>query len=408
MEIPQAIGADAMRLIDVLELRTIDKSRRDLYLYVLVSFICVMIAATWFDFYRARMSLWLDFQYFYEVGRLAWQGQLQDAYYTLKFEKIVHALGDEGFLPWTYPPQFALIMATMSGLTLSASYVLFMIVTLGAYLLVLNRLNPERMVCALFLVFPSAIMNARIGQNGFLIGALVGWAGLLLLQGKPTAGLPLGFLVIKPHMAASPAIYAFLSRNWLGIVTAMITVTISCVASSIIFGSSIWPAFFNGVKEASIFLEYKTYPLYSMVSLYATLRTLGASSSVGFLAQGLQSVCVLASIAFASQRLLPRQTLGLAIVATLLISPYANSYDATIIAAGFALIFDDIIHFGHETERLALYFTSIFSSGYALASTATGGAEDFSRLSPSGLGFLMVYILCFRILLRSERNLRSI
>ncbi len=397
-----------MRLIDVLELRTADDSRRRLYLNVLVSFICILITITWFDFYQARSSLWLDFQYFYEVGKLVRQGQLQDAYYTLRFEKIVHALGDEGFLPWTYPPQFALIMTTMTGLTVSASYALFMTVSFGAYLLVLNRLNPERMVSALFLIFPSAVINTRIGQNGFLIGALVGWGSLLLIQGRSIAGLPLGFLVIKPHMAASLAMYAFVSRNWSSIITAIVTVTISCIASSIILGLTIWPAFFNGLKEAAIFLEYKTYPLYSMVSLYATLRTLGASSTVAFLAQGLQSICVLASLAFASQRLSPKQTLGLAVVATLLISPYANSYDATIIAAGFALILADIVRLGNETERLILYFTSIFSSGYAFVAIATGGADDYGRLSPSGLGFLIVYILCFRILLRSETNSRRI
>jgi hypothetical protein len=392
-----------MRLIDVLELDRAAGRRRWIYFTILVSFTLVLTAVTWVRLGQDDFNKWLDFQYFYVVGKLVWLGRLEDAYYSVKFEQIVRQLGDDAFLPWTYPPQFALIIAPITALPLASSYLLFMTTSLAAYLLVLSRLNQPKLAAVLFFVFPAILMNAKIGQNGFLTGALIGWACVLLVQGRWCAGLPLGLLVIKPHVAVSLAIYALAMRQWKAIAVAVVTVIFSCAVATFIFGPAIWLAFLNGVREASLFLEHQIYPFFSMVSFFAALCSFGVPAPVAIFGQGLLAFSVLGSIVFAVQKLPSRQALGLSVVATLLISPYANSYDAVILAVGFAVILPDLMRLGSVTERLTIYLATMLSSGYALIASAAshGEVQGLARFSPSGFGFVLVYVLCLRILLRS-------
>ena len=72
----------------------------------------------------------------------------------------------------------------------------------------------ESFIPVLIVTFPALVITIRCGQNGFLTGALIGLGLFYLRKGSSLAGLPLGLMVIKPHLAVAFAVYAIATRRW--------------------------------------------------------------------------------------------------------------------------------------------------------------------------------------------------
>jgi len=305
-----------------------------------------------------------DFDVFYLVAQMAWRGDLDQAYSFATMGPAQEALsGEKVFMPWTYPPQFNLIVAPLAFLPLGWAYALFTAVTLSAYLATLKAVAGRKFTLLLFLLFPAITITMVCGQNGFLTGTLIGLACLGLQRRSPWAGLPLGLMIIKPHLAAAFAVYTFLSRNWGVALVAAGTVLATSALATLLLGPDIWIAFLGGVREAAGYLRKGLYPFYRMVSLYAVLRTIGASAGLGMLVQSVSAVLSLLVVILAWRRGLPvRQALGLTAIASLLISPYAYDYDLPIYGIGLALLMPDILRLGSAVER-ALIFGLSFMTG---------------------------------------------
>ena len=94
----------------------------------------------------ARQVL-VDFDAFYIVGELFHEGRIAEAYSSEVMAEIQRALvGHEGFMPWTYPPQFDLIALLLPALPRGISYAVFTGATLAAYLYVLHRIAGARLI----------------------------------------------------------------------------------------------------------------------------------------------------------------------------------------------------------------------------------------------------------------------
>ena len=78
-----------------------------------------------------------------------------------------------GFMPWTYPPQFDLLLAPLAFLPTWAAYALFTGTTLAAYLITLRKLAGEFFPQVLVILFPAVAITIGCGQNGLLTGALI-------------------------------------------------------------------------------------------------------------------------------------------------------------------------------------------------------------------------------------------
>jgi len=157
----------------------------------------------------------VDFDAFHIVGRMVWRGEVEDAYRFAAMVRAQRTLGGaDGSMPWTYPPPFNLVAAALALLPLGAAYFAFTAATLGAYLAVLRRVAGEHVSVVLLAIFPAVIVTIACGQNGFLTGVLIGLACLGFLRGRPSAGVPLGLMILKPHLAIAFALYAVAARRW--------------------------------------------------------------------------------------------------------------------------------------------------------------------------------------------------
>lgn len=310
----------------------------------------------------------VDFDAFYIVGQMAQHGDLASAYHFPAMRAAqAQFSGVERFMPWTYPPQFNLVVAPLPFLPRGIAYGLFTALTFAAWLTVVRALSGRYFTAVLLAVAPAIIVGLRIGQNGFLTAALIGWFCLLMLRGRTTlAGLPLGLMVIKPHLGLGLGVLALAQWRWRTLVVALAIVVATSALASLVFGPAIWLAFRAGIDEASGFLAQGLYPLFRMTSLYATLHRLGFDPAVAIGAQLVLAVLALGAVAVAARRLEARRALAVACLLTLVVSPYTYDYDMTIFGIGLALIVRDIIERCTPLQRGVLLGLAWASCGWGL------------------------------------------
>lgn len=409
-----------VQAIETLPAASPEKGRRYVLILSLALAALLLVKTVWMSrlLQGAHPRPLVDFDTFHIVAQMVWRGEIGQAYrFATMAEAQRAASGTEFFMPWTYPPQFDLLIAPLALLPLWLAYGLFTAGTLAAYLWILRKIAGEYFPTVLIVLFPVFTVAIASGQNGFLTGALVGLVCLDLQGGRRSAGLPLGLMVIKPHLAVTLAAYTLVSRRWGVAVLAATTVLATSVLATILLGTGIWNAVLAGMNEARVFLEHGMYPLYRMVSVYAVLYTLGVPPKAAFAVQVLVAAGTLVGIARAVRRRMPRrQGLGLTALAALLVSPYAYDYDLPIYGIGLAFLLPDLIRLATEKERSALYGLGIFA---ALSGTtqalrlqiqygpdAATIAPDGTSVLLSGAGVALVACLglCWRILGRQQAS----
>ncbi|WP_354096927.1 glycosyltransferase family 87 protein [Bradyrhizobium sp. RT10b] len=109
-------------------------------------------------------------------------------------------------MPWTYPPQFDLLVAPFALLPAGVAYLLFVTATLTIYLLTLRAIAGKNFAQIMVVMFPALAITVGCGQNGFLTGALIGLVCLNVERRQVLAGLALDAMVIKPHLALAAGV----------------------------------------------------------------------------------------------------------------------------------------------------------------------------------------------------------
>ncbi len=355
-----------------------------------------------------------DYDAFQITGLLALDGRAEDAY---RFETMLAAqrefTGTVSMMPWTYPPPYTLFVAGMANLPIGLGYVLFITTTLALYLAVLRRIAGAYLPGVLIVMLPTLLLLMRTGQNGFLTGGLIGLFLLGFLQRKPGAGLPLGLMVIKPHLAVAIAVMTLAERRWQTIMVAAATVAIALLIPSLVFGMSIWQAFFDGVAQSGTLLAQGEYKLYRMISLYAAAYTLGAGPSLAMAIQAAGAFTAIAAMLIAhGRRLAPHRLAAAICCASLFISPYGYDYDLTIFGLAVAFVLPDLIVRTRPLEQVGLIALAWLGAGYGLVrsliaettmpkSAMAEAAAAEPLLSVMGPVLLVVIVLAARILTRA-------
>jgi Glycosyltransferase family 87 len=373
--------------------------------------ICLAVKALWFS----RLGMWhvrdlVDFDAFHIIATRVWLGDVDEAYEFTKLVVMQREVsgGIGSFMPWTYPPQFNLLLAPFALIPIGIAYFLFTSLTLTFYIVVLRSVAGGHFMLLLIILFPAIAITLACGQNAFLTAGLIGLVCLFFEERPIVAGLALGLMVIKPHLAIAFAVYAVLRRSWTVVITAGAVVLITSAVCTVAFGTQIWLGFLKSLHDSSIFLERGYYPLYRMISFYAALRTTGLSAWSAFLGQGFIALLALGIIPFALYRKMPaRFSLGLTAIVSICISPYAYDYDFLIFGMGLALLLPALHATAGEWERGIIYAMPMLIGLYGnLRSAHLGTALDVEYLdviSIGGFAVVALIALIFTILLRGSK-----
>lgn len=391
---------------------TLARSRLLLCAILVISALLVAVSAVAFqapELLSLKKSL-IDFDAFHIAGTMAAKGQAADTYQSVRMLAAEQAIDRESTLmPWTYPPPYMLAMAGLAQFPVGLAYVLFTVGSFLFYLHVLRRIAGDYLPGVLIAITPALIVLLRTGQNGFITGGLIGTFLLAFQKGRKTAGIPLGLMVIKPHLAAGIALLALLGRRWAVMAIAAAIVIAAMALSTLAFGIGIWPAFLGGVAEASDFLAQRFYPLFRMSSIYACVRSLGGSAGLAMALHGVIAVGGIGVLWRAWQRgYEPRRIAAVACLVSLLVSPYNYDYDLTILGLAIAFVLRDLVMLARSYELFGLFALSWAITGYGLAITAwrasdskveTIAAGNWSFIAP---GLLLLTAAAFAILRRGD------
>lgn len=352
----------------------------------------------------------VDFDAFYIVGQMLAEGRAAEAYdVRIMAARQQELVGHEGFMPWTYPPPFDLLVAPLPLLPRGIAFAVFTGATLAFYLWVLARLSGAWLGAVLLVLFPPLYVSVTIGQNSFLTGGLMGLFCLLSMQGRTLAGVPLGLLVIKPHLGLGLGVQALAGARWGVVALAALVALVACLVATLALGPGIWWAFLAGVDTAGEALARGFYPLFRMTSVYALAHTLGAPPALASALQGVVALAAMALIVLAVRRGLPaRQTLALACFASALVSPYLYDYDMALAGVGAALILSDVLARTSWPERLLLLALAWVAGGWGMIHAISNAGLPWAEraaiaretLAYAAVAYLILLGLLWRILKR--------
>ncbi len=303
-----------------------------------------------------------DFVSFYAAGRLALAGTP-----ALAYDQAAHAAAEAAataagieYRFFFYPPVYLLWCAPLALLPYMVGFVLFQSVTLVAWLLVMRRILQAQgwAWCVPVLAFPSVFWALGQGQNSFLTAALMGAMTLLLDQRPAAAGVALGMLCYKPHLALLAPVALAAGGRWRSFAAAAVTVAALVGLSVALFGVQTWRDYLTAMAGSQAVYETGRINLAGFVTPYGAARVLGAGAGAAQALQAVATILVMVLVGWIWRRD-PRPPVRSAALASgiLLSVPLALVYDLVLTTVAMAWLVRQGRSSGFAAwEKLALFF----------------------------------------------------
>jgi hypothetical protein len=290
-----------------------------------------------------------DFIAFWAASHLGLAGHPYDAYdFSLLFRAEQIAVPATRFVfPWYYPPSFYLLILPLALLPYLTAYFAFMISTLGSYLFVLRRVIQGNVAMWCLAGFSGLWVNIFHGQNAFLTASLAG-AGLLCIRHRPIlAGVLIGLLVIKPHLAILFPIALIATGAWRTFAAAAATASALLGTSMAVLGTSTLDASLGSLHHARTFLEEGILPWAKMPTVFSFLRLLGVPVTWSYSFHGVIALGAGVVVWRVWRRCLDWNIRSATLMtATFLVSPYVFDYDLAWLAFPIAWMAMTGLHHG--------------------------------------------------------------
>ena len=290
-----------------------------------------------------------DFVTFWAASRLTLEGTPLKAYSQVAITHAVQTALPHMSVPgaWSYPPNFLLLVEPLSLLPCPIAYLVFIILTSAVFVLLLRRVLPMSQAWLPILAFPGIWLNAGFGQNGCLTAALA-LAAFLLLKKRPVlAGVCVGMLSIKPHLAILFPVALACAGMWTTFIAAAVTVVLFTGASIAMFGMAVLPAFLHGLSDANSYLSDGRLPWRETASLFTALRALHVAALPAYVAQACLAIAATGTVAWVWLRSRELDVRAMALVAgTFMVNPYIYYYDTVWLGVPIALFTARALHEG--------------------------------------------------------------
>lgn len=291
-----------------------------------------------------------DFANLYTSGRLALEGKLAILYDIHAYRAYQDVLFDRALSAhnYSYPPPTLIYTWAFGLLPYPLALIAWLGLTGGAFAAAARPyLREAGLPARLALIAPATLLNVWAGHYGLLIGAL--WLGAFhLLPRRPVlAGILIGLMLVKPHLAILAPLILARRGEWGAFASAAATAAALAALSLILFGPELWRTYLGvtvGVQAGMVddvgTLFLRMMPtIVPAVSAFGfpgaawTVQLLGAAAAVGALLLWMPEDSRSAGLAGG--------------VATFLVLPYAFDYDMTVPGLAALLIFARI---GREAE----------------------------------------------------------
>jgi hypothetical protein len=273
-----------------------------------------------------------DFMAFWSAARLALAGSPELAFDQVTISEVQHAAVPflpQIVFPWHYPPTFLLPIAPLGLLPYAVALALFVLGTAAVWAALVPRVLVDRRAWIVAAAAPAGLINLLDGQNAFLTASLAGFA-LFWLDRRPiVAGVLIGLLAIKPHLAVLFPLALLAEGRWRTIITAALTVAVLVLTSLLAFGWEPWAVFLRHLPVTQAMAEAGAVPWGTMPSAYVFALSLGAPVWAAWALQGVGALFAAGCVWRAWRR--PGASFeakaATLVIASLLVSPYLFYYD---------------------------------------------------------------------------------
>jgi hypothetical protein len=271
-----------------------------------------------------------DFVNYWSAPFLALHGRAQEIYDFHAFHAFEQSVTGPniGFYHYSYPPVLLLLTLPLALMSYVPALGAWLVATWYGFYRALKLACGEGALL-LSLATPALFVNAVGGQNGALTAALL-CGGLLLLDRRPVvAGVLLGCLAYKPHLALLLPFALIAGRRWLTIVATGTTAALLVIASAALFGPQRWLDYGHNLAILRVvILEDGTGVWHRMLSVFVFARRLGADVGTAYVLQGAFAAFSAFIVARSWWRDDPAPIRNaLVIVGTCLTTPYLQDYD---------------------------------------------------------------------------------
>ncbi|MBO6945744.1 glycosyltransferase family 87 protein [Altererythrobacter sp.] len=264
-------------------------------------------------------------------------GAVYDADALDRYLGELHGVTVDNNLRFPYPPFVLLLLWPLGFLPFEAVWPVFLLPGMIAFFLIARKFTDDVTAWGMTFAFGGPIHSIQLGQNGFYTATLLAGGLLALKRSKLLAGIIIGLLAFKPHLAAVGFLALLHWREWKALGWAIATVMGLVAFSALIFGPSIWLDFFVGnasfVDEISTTRRASLLENFQQSSLSLTVGWIGMSG--GLIAQAAVAIAALALCAR-----IRNHDLAIAgvLTTTLLVAPYSFVYDSTMLVLACAIL----------------------------------------------------------------------
>ena len=257
----------------------------------------LLVGLVWLTTYRGLfdprgMPLGNDFAAFWFAARMALGRPAVDTYDLVAMTQFQHTIWPDlvGVYAWVYPPSFLLLVLGFGLMPYSVAFLTWTVTTLAAFLAGLWRNVRSRTSWWLVVAFPGLWLGLGQGQNQFLTAGL-GALGIGLLRKHPAwAGVCIGLLAIKPHLALLFPVALLAARAWRTIVAAAVTAITVTLVPAAILGWDTLTAWTQSMAWVSTAIAEKHLPVWMFPAPYPWLVSLGVPTFLAWIVQGAISV----------------------------------------------------------------------------------------------------------------------
>jgi Glycosyltransferase family 87 len=329
------------------DLRWLNPERGRLYsaasLILSIGFVVCLLRNLRGGYFATGLPFGTDFTCFWAASRLIRAGLAADVYVpALQKLAALMVVAPAHYAPFFYPPPFLLFCAPLATLPFFWALAAFMAATGAIFAVAVYRAAASPWVAIAALGCPAVLVNLIAGQNAMLTAAILG-GGLTLMRRQPRlAGLILGLMVIKPHLALAVPIALVVSRRWTVLGFAALSASALIALSTGLFGWGVWHGFIANLATGRRVLEDGLVPFSKFLSAFALARMLGAGLAAAYAVQCLSAGAALGVMIRAQmRRASPGVECALIVLASLLITPYLLLSDIVILVFPLAWLLAD-------------------------------------------------------------------
>lgn len=283
-----------------------------------------------------------DFVNVYAAGHLVLEGRFAVPYDVGAYSDFQLALFDGAVLQhnYSYSPVSFLYVWFFALFPYPVACALWTALTGGAFLIAARPyLDRAGLPAWAALLVPAAAINVWAGHYGFFIGAL--WLGAWrLLDERPrTAGLLVGLMVVKPHLAILMPLLLARRGAWTAVASAAATVAGAVLVSALLFGIEPWARFLGDTLgyQAAMVDDTGRFFVKMMPTLAPSLFLAGVPAPLGWAVQIAAAAAAIAAL----WRFMPEDPMRAGLAggcATFLVLPYAFVYDMTVVGIAALLV----------------------------------------------------------------------